>query len=72
MDIKKTVGANIQKHRKAAKISQEELAARIGASVDQAYVSRLEAGELNPTLETLHAASNALDIDIKDLFSQGQ
>ena len=48
MDVQKLVGSNIQKLRLAAKISQEELAARM--EVDQAYVSRLEAGEKNPTV----------------------
>lgn len=66
MDIQKLVGSNIQRLRLAAKISQEELAARM--DVDQAYISRLEAGEKNPTLATLHAAAIALGAEIKDIF----
>lgn len=67
MDIQKLVGSNIRKQRQAAKISQEELAARM--DVDQAYVSRLEAGEKNPTVATLQAAANGLDIDVQLFFA---
>jgi transcriptional regulator with XRE-family HTH domain len=65
MDAQKLVGKNIKKHRSAAKISQEELAARIG--VDQAYVSRLEAGDMNATITTLQQVASALSIDLKGL-----
>lgn len=66
MDVQKLVGSNIQKLRLAAKISQEELAACM--DVDQAYVSRLEAGEKNPTISTLQAAAMALGVEVGDLF----
>lgn len=66
MDIRKQVGSNIQKLRQEAKISQEELGSRIDA--DQAYISRLEAGELNPTLDTLALLAGALSQDIANLF----
>lgn len=56
--------------RQAAKISQEELAARM--DVDQAYVSRLEAGELNPTITTLQSAATALSTDIQSLFNKAK
>lgn len=66
MDINKAIGSKILKLRQSAKISQEELAARINA--DQAYISRLESGELNPTLETLNNISIALEVKISELF----
>lgn len=68
MDVQKLVGLNIRKQRQAAKISQEELAARM--DVDQAYVSRLEAGEKNPTTSTLQAAANALDVEVQVFFAK--
>lgn len=72
MDIQKLVGSNIQKLRQAAKISQEELASRISVGrpneIDQAYVSRLEAGEKNPTLDTLQKVATALSVEITALF----
>lgn len=70
MDIQKLVGSNIKKQRQAASISQEELAARM--DVDQAYVSRLEAGDMNATVTTLQAAATALKVDIQLLFSMSE
>lgn len=66
MDIQKVVGTNVQRLRRDSGISQEELAARM--DVDQAYVSRLEAGEKNPTLATLQAIALALDTNVQNLF----
>lgn len=67
MDIRKTVGANIRRHRLEAAISQEELAARMG--VDQGYVSKLEAGQRNPTITTIESAAAALNVDASKLFA---
>lgn len=47
-------------------ISQEELAMRIGA--DQAYVSRIEVGQMNVTLETVEQIANALQTNASDLL----
>ncbi len=60
MDIRRVIGDNIRRRRVAAGLSQEELAARMG--VDQAYLSRLELGQRNPTVLTLWHAAVALDI----------
>jgi transcriptional regulator with XRE-family HTH domain len=68
MDVQKLIGSNIKKYRLAASISQEELAARI--DVDQAYVSRLEAGQKNPTVATVNLVANALGVDLKVLFDK--
>lgn len=68
MDVQKLVGSNIKKHRLAAKISQEELAARM--DVDQAYISRLEAGDKNPTLDTLQQVAMALGMELKIIFDK--
>ena len=58
MDIRQLLGRNVKALRKAAGMSQEDLAARM--DVDQAYISRLEAGELNPTIMTMWDAAQAL------------
>lgn len=70
MDVQKLIGSNIRKHRLAANISQEELAARMG--VDQAYVSRLEAGEKNPTVTTLQQAAISLGVKVMALFDSAE
>ncbi len=45
---------------------------RIGA--DQAYVSRIEAGQMNVTLETVEQIASALHVDVFDLmkFENGE
>jgi transcriptional regulator with XRE-family HTH domain len=66
MEIKKRFGLAVREHRNRLGVSQEELAMRIGA--DQAYVSRIEAGQMNVTLETVEQIGSALGIDVAALF----
>lgn len=66
MDIKTKFGRAVKQHRQTAKISQEELAMRLGA--DQAYVSRIEAGQMNVTLEMIDEIAKALDVEVGVLF----
>jgi transcriptional regulator with XRE-family HTH domain len=68
MDIKKRFGLAVKARRTALGISQEELAMRIGA--DQAYVSRIEAGQMNVTLETAEQVAEAMQSDIVEMFSK--
>lgn len=68
MGIKKRFGLAVREHRRSLKVSQEELAMRIGA--DQAYVSRIEAGQMNVTLETVEQIAAALQADAGDLLRQ--
>lgn len=51
---------SVTERRKALKLSQEDLGFRIGA--DQAYISRVESGKLNPTLETIAELAEALEM----------
>lgn len=52
----------------AANLSQEDLAARM--DVDQAYISRLEAGEKNPTILTVWHAAQALNTTPSSLLDE--
>ena len=70
MDIKRRFGLAVRARRVALGISQEELALRIDA--DQAYVSRVEAGAMNVTLETAQQIAEALDSDVAALFAGAQ
>jgi transcriptional regulator with XRE-family HTH domain len=54
---RETVGA-LAEHRRAAGLSQTEVAARMGTS--QSTVARLEAGEVDPRLSTLERYAEAL------------
>lgn len=54
---------SIIRRRMELKMSQEELAAKVGTG--QAAVSRLESGNANPTLASLVEIAKALDADLR-------
>jgi len=60
------VGARVRALRKARFIAVAELARRSG--VARATLTQLEAGTGNPTLETLYALANALDVPLSSLI----
>ncbi len=68
MDIRQSLGQNVKALRKKAGMSQEELAARM--DVDQAYISRLEAGEKNPTVLTIWHIAQALNTTPSTLLDE--
>jgi len=47
-------------------VSQEEFAKKIG--LDRTYMSKIEAGKQNLTLDTLNKICDGLGITLKDLF----
>lgn len=63
---KQQLGASVRVLRGTAELSQEELGLRI--NLDQSYISRLESGQLNPTLETIAELAAALDVSLEDIF----
>jgi transcriptional regulator with XRE-family HTH domain len=67
-DARRLVGHNVRRLRLAAKISQAELAARMG--VDRAYVSGLEQGDRNPTVVTLWHTAKALEVSMRAFFEE--
>jgi transcriptional regulator with XRE-family HTH domain len=60
------VARNIRRLRVQRGLSQESLAA--DAEIDRAYMSRLERATDNPTLRVLEQITNALGVDIAELF----
>lgn len=68
MDIKKLVGANVLRQRRAVHLSQEAVAERMG--VDRAYVGAIERGEQNITLHSLWGLSEALNLHPRDFFDE--
>ena len=66
MDMRKLVGRNIERLRRAHGITQEQLAERSGFS--QQYVSELENGPRNPTVVTLYEIALALKSKPIDLL----
>lgn len=65
MDMRKLVGRNAARLRKAAGLTQEQLAERSGFS--QQYISDLERGRCNPTIVTLYELAAALGVSQVDL-----
>ncbi len=66
MDLKCKIGIAIHKRRTEIGMSQEELGLLIG--LDQGYVSRIEKGKMNLTLDTIEAICKALDCEVGELF----
>jgi transcriptional regulator with XRE-family HTH domain len=60
MDMRKLVGRNVERLRRAQGITQEQLAERSGFS--QQYISGLENGRRNPTVVTLYEIAAALNV----------
>jgi transcriptional regulator with XRE-family HTH domain len=67
VDIKQKLGMVIRKLRTDKSISQENLA--LQADIDRTYISDIEKGERNISVEILEKLANALEISISDLFS---
>jgi len=66
MDISK-VGETIKFLRnKNTNLSQEEFAVKVG--LDRTYLSRVESGQKNITLETLNEICNGLGVTITEFF----
>jgi transcriptional regulator with XRE-family HTH domain len=60
------LGREIRRHRKAKKLSQEQLAEC--AELTRNYIGYLERGERNPRVKTLFQLARALDVGIADLM----
>ncbi|MDQ6838907.1 MAG: helix-turn-helix domain-containing protein [Actinomycetota bacterium] len=60
-------GDRVRSQRQGLGLSQEALADRSG--IARAYVGSLEAGERNPSLETVARLAKALEVDAGDLVS---
>lgn len=65
---RQALGRNVVRLRKQAGLSQEQLALQINA--DQAYISRIEAAQLNPTLKTITELADILKTDVRTLLEQ--
>lgn len=60
-------GRAVRQHRELMRLSQEDLADRAG--LDRTYVSGIERGRRNPTLEVLQRLSDALGADLDVIFA---
>lgn len=67
LDIKQRFGKAVRRRRRELDLSQEELAER--AELHRTYLSDIERGEGNPSLEIIEKLANALDISVASLFA---
>jgi transcriptional regulator with XRE-family HTH domain len=58
-------GKNMKKIREAKGMSQGDIYR--ATKIERAYISNLEAGKQNPTLETMEKIANALGVQVSDL-----
>jgi transcriptional regulator with XRE-family HTH domain len=70
MDIRGIFGANVRKFRLDAGLSQEAVAERMG--VDRAFVSGIERGQQNATLQTIWQTAQAQKVKPVDLLDDTQ
>jgi two-component system, response regulator len=68
IDLKALLGAAIKAERSALRISQEELAYR--ADLHRTYVSDVERGARNPSIESVAKLAHALELPVATLFER--
>ena len=62
----KTIGANLQKARKARRYTQEEVAKKVDVTTN--YYATLERGEATASIETYYAIFVVLGVKAADIF----
>ncbi len=70
MDIKRAVGKRIKTVRQRRALTQDQLAEQVGLSPK--YISGIERGVENPTMEILLRVAKALGVEPYDLFLFGE
>ena len=65
--LKQRFGLRVKELRLASGLSQEAFADH--ASISRSYMSRIERGMANPSLEAIEGLADALDVDPSELFA---
>jgi transcriptional regulator with XRE-family HTH domain len=66
MDIREVFARNLRRYRRAARLSQEELAHR--AEIDRTYISSLERSVYAASIDVVDRLAGALEIQASDLL----
>lgn len=66
MSLAQVFGRNVRKVRLEQDLTQEQLA--FEAELQRSYVSELEAGKRNPTLDVVEAIADALKVKAHELL----
>lgn len=61
-----TLGQNIKNIRKSKQISQIDLAVAVG--IDRSYLSEIENGRRNLSINILYAIADALEVNLSDIL----
>ena len=67
-DVKKRFGEAVRSHRLRCGLTQEKLARR--AHLHRAYISDVERGARNLSLDAMHRLATAMETSIADLFRE--
>lgn len=67
-DIKAIFGLVLKKTRKEKGLSQEQLA--FDSGLDRSYISKLEVGSYQPSISTIFAIAEVLNVRPDDLVSE--
>lgn len=67
MDIKVAIGERIAQLRKAKKLSQQKFSYE--AEIERSYLTHVEKGRKNISIETLIKITDALEISLKEFFN---
>lgn len=68
VEISKAFGIILRKHRKAANLSQEQLA--LQCDLDRTYIGMLERAERQPSLTTIFTVCGVLKIEPNELIKE--
>jgi transcriptional regulator with XRE-family HTH domain len=66
--LRKKFGQRITALRKAAGLSQEAFADRVGFA--RSYMSRIERGRANPSLDAIETLATGLKVPVHELFEE--
>ena len=66
-DVEKKFGIKLAYIRKLRKLSQMKLAEKVNMNFN--YIGQIERGEANVTIHTMKILADALDIELKELFT---
>ena len=67
-EIRKILAGNIEKLRLSKKITKEELSLILG--VDNSYISKLEKGKINITIDKIEQLANYFEIEVWKLLKE--
>jgi transcriptional regulator with XRE-family HTH domain len=68
LSLRKRFGLRVAALRKAAGLSQEAFADRCGFA--RSYMSRIERGKGNPSLDAIEALASGLKVPVRELFEE--